>query len=324
MMEVVATVSLVQWATLLCLVEMIKMESVVEAHNVTESSADDDVLPMVDDERRISVGSGVGFGPSDPLELSGCAHGVQQGVPSTVIYDGQEIYTVERTSPLEDEFADATYLQFVEFSDADLVAQSLLQLVLLLGGFCKELLQNTKPDLGPDERLEAVRYAPNFGDEGVSDEPAATLKASGVTNMEEDSNDPASKEVADPAVDGSDDWDLKTSVSNDSSLTDKEPDNMGLSNGRLSLDVLDWCALGVPMVHGCSVSTQCANWCDPVVKMAKYMVHGNWNPGIENLKLETLHDEPKEEGIYSVSTLEAERSGSPVLVSEADVQWFIY
>ena len=41
--------------------------------------------------------------------------------------------------------------------------------------------------------------------------------------MEEDSGDPASKRVADPAVDGIDYWDLKISVTNDSSLTEEEP-----------------------------------------------------------------------------------------------------
>ena len=65
------------------------------------------------------------------------------GVPSTVVNDGQEVGTIERTSPLEDEYTDATYLESVEFSDAGLVAQSLLPLVLLLGGVCKELLQKT-------------------------------------------------------------------------------------------------------------------------------------------------------------------------------------
>ena len=61
---------------------------------------------------------------------------------------------------MEYEFADATDLQLVEFCDADLVAQSLLPLVLLLGRVYKELLQKTEPDLGLGEKQEIVRCAP--------------------------------------------------------------------------------------------------------------------------------------------------------------------
>ena len=87
------------------------------------------------------------------------------------------------------------------------------------------------------------------------------------------------------------------------------------------------------MAHVCSGVTPCSNWHDPEVVMAKYMVHGNWDPGIKNPKKEMLLDEPNAEGIYkvsaaeeayNVSTLEAVSSGSPVLVSDADVQWFMH
>ena len=97
------------------------------------------------------------------------------------------------------------------------------------------------------------------------------------------------------------------------------------------------------MVDVYSGLTQCANVRNPEVMMAKYMVHGNWDPGIENHKKEMLYDDPKVERIhkasaveevYDVSMLEAERSSTPVLVSglfhglaetdvEADAQWFI-
>ena len=192
MMEVVTTVSLVEWATLLCLVKMIKMESVVEAYNVTESSADDDVLRVGDVFlfRTTEIDEVIRFGSSEPFKLSGCAasvpkgelfdlvsQGGQFGVPSTVVKDGQETNTIERTSPMVDVYS-------------------------------------------------------------------------------------------------------------------------GL--------------------------TQCANLCDPVVIMAKYMVHGNWDPGIENHKKEMLCDDPKVERVhngstveevYDVSMLEAERSSASVLVS---------
>ena len=78
----------------------------------------------------------------------------------------------------------------------------------------------------------------------------------------------------------------------------------------------------MPMAHVCSGMTQCANWFDPEVKMAKYIVQGNWDQGIKNHKQEMLHEDPQVEGIYKGSAVEeivlALASGSLLHLQEVE------